>query len=82
MTTASGSRHGREPAPSVRRVLTPERALAGRPEAVAGAGRLDRPARRARVAGAAAAPPGREPPAVVPLRRRGRERPSPNRGAV
>ncbi|GAA2728906.1 hypothetical protein GCM10010360_06170 [Streptomyces nogalater] len=47
MTTASESRHGWEPVLSVRRVL------AGEPEVVAGADRLDRPVRWVRVAEAA-----------------------------
>ncbi|CAL9404767.1 hypothetical protein SUDANB178_01512 [Streptomyces sp. enrichment culture] len=53
MTTASESRHGWEPALSVRRVLTLERVPAGEPEVVAGADRLDRPVRRVHVAEAA-----------------------------
>ncbi|MFF5436108.1 PucR family transcriptional regulator [Streptomyces achromogenes] len=53
MTTASESRHGWEPALSVRRVLTLERVLAGEPEVVAGADRLDRPVRWVHVAEAA-----------------------------
>ncbi len=53
MTTASESRHGWEPALSVRRVLTLERVSAGEPEVVAGADRLDRPVRRVHVAEAA-----------------------------
>jgi hypothetical protein len=53
MTTASESRHGWEPALSARRVLTLERVLAGEPEVVAGADRLDRPVRRVHVAEAA-----------------------------
>uniref|UniRef100_UPI0015F08AA9 PucR family transcriptional regulator ligand-binding domain-containing protein n=1 Tax=Streptomyces sp. WELS2 TaxID=2749435 RepID=UPI0015F08AA9 len=53
MTTAPESRHGWEPALSVRRVLGLERVLAGEPEVVAGADRLDRPVRWVHVAEAA-----------------------------
>ncbi|MER6062577.1 PucR family transcriptional regulator ligand-binding domain-containing protein [Streptomyces sp. NPDC001792] len=53
MTTTLESRHGWEPALSVRQVLTLERVLAGEPEVVAGAGQLDRPVRWVHVAEAA-----------------------------
>ncbi|EST34969.1 PucR family transcriptional regulator [Streptomyces roseochromogenus] len=53
MTTTSETRHGWEPALSVRQVLTLERVLAGEPEVVAGAGQLDRPVRWVHVAEAA-----------------------------
>ncbi|MFF4690638.1 PucR family transcriptional regulator [Streptomyces sp. NPDC001307] len=53
MTTTLESRHGWEPALSVRQVLSLERVLAGEPEVVAGAGQLDRPVRWVHVAEAA-----------------------------
>ncbi|MEV6837117.1 PucR family transcriptional regulator [Streptomyces sp. NPDC051133] len=53
MTTTLESRHGWEPALSVRQVLTLERVLAGEPEVVAGRGQLDRAVRWVHVAEAA-----------------------------
>ncbi|MFE9771996.1 PucR family transcriptional regulator [Streptomyces sp. NPDC005931] len=53
MTTASESWDSSAPALSVRQVLALERVLAGDPEVVAGAGRLDRPVRWVHVAEAA-----------------------------
>ncbi|MET8825241.1 PucR family transcriptional regulator [Streptomyces sp. NPDC004610] len=52
-TTASPSWQTLEPALSVRQILTLERVLAGEPEVVAGAARLDRPVRWVHVAEAA-----------------------------
>ncbi|MEU9339236.1 PucR family transcriptional regulator [Streptomyces sp. NPDC048290] len=53
MTTTPMSWQSLEPALSVRQVLTLERVLAGEPEVVAGAARLDRPVRWVHVAEAA-----------------------------
>ncbi|MGW1541524.1 PucR family transcriptional regulator [Streptomyces sp. NPDC002309] len=53
MTTTPESWEPLQPALSVRQILTLERVLAGEPEVVAGAGRLDRPVRWVHVAEAA-----------------------------